>query len=85
MRLLLKEADRVEAEMGITSAPDQAGRRFDRFEEPDVLYWNVQQLTAGFIVLDHAKPEVHGIESTGGQRLATQHLYIRQRQIRQWK
>jgi hypothetical protein len=29
----LNEADGVKAEMGITSAPDQAGRRFDGLEE----------------------------------------------------
>jgi hypothetical protein len=71
--------------MGIAPALNQACSLLDSVEKPDVLHWNAQLFTAGFVVFDDAKPEVHGIESAGGKRLASQHLYIGQWQFRQWK
>jgi hypothetical protein len=53
---LLDKAHGVKAEMGIAPDLNQSRRLFDRVEKPDVLYWNAQLFTAGFVVLDDTKP-----------------------------
>jgi hypothetical protein len=63
--------------MGIAPALNQARRLFDRVEKPDVLYWNAQLFTAGFVVLDYTKPELHGIDRTCGESFASNGLQIR--------
>jgi len=73
----LNKTHGMKAEMRIAPALNQPCRLFDSVEKTDVQYWNPQQLTAGFIVLKHAKPELHGIECTGGKRLISKGLQIR--------
>ena len=74
---LLHETDWMKTKMGIDPALDQARGLLDRVEKPDVQYGNPQQFTAGFIVLDDAKPELHGIERTGGEDFASNCLQVR--------
>jgi hypothetical protein len=76
----VNEANRMKTEMGIGSAFNQARRLLDRVGKPDVPYWDTEEFTARLVVLDHAKPERHGIERTSGKSFVSNRL-----QIREWK
>ena len=75
----------MKAEMRIAPALNQLGRFLNSVEKTDVRYWNTQQLTARFIVLKYAKPELQRIERTGGKGFISKSLQVRKRKLRQWK
>jgi hypothetical protein len=75
---LLNEADRLQTEVRIAPALDQASGGFDGLAEPDVGVRDAQQLPARFIEFKELKPKAHWVESAREKSLISQRFKIRQ-------